>query len=342
MAKMKSRPTSQDVAREAGVSRTTVSFVLNDVEAHISEETRKRVLKVARELGYVPDAAARTLASGRTRTLGLVLCNAQHLQVDAFVSQVLYSLNEVSRRYGFRVLVEAIEDVAQDEVYGELVYAKQIDGLVVLNPRSDDAQLPKLIAEGFPAVLIGSIKGLDAFSVVHTSKASQAVSHLIALGHRDIAHITYAPRHYLSADDRLSGYRRALGRAGIAFDETLVEMGNYSAESGFDAMQRLLARARPTAVFVGNDTVALGALSAIHQRGLRVPQDIAVVGYDDIPIARFTIPPLTTVRTPALEQGRRAGEMLISLIRGEAPEAKQVRLESELIVRESCGAASLS
>ncbi len=333
------RATSHEVAKRAGVSRTTVSFVLNNVEANISKETRQRVLQAAKELDYVPDAAARMLASRQTRTLGLVIFDAIHLQVDAFISKVLYSLTEVSREHDFRVIVEAVEDLGRDDAYLSLVQAKQIDGLIVLNPRSDDSQLPRLIDEGFPLVLVGKIKHPGAYCVYHKSAVREAVTHLISLGHERIAHITYAPIAYRSADSRLRNYRRALAEAGINADEKLIRYGNYTAQSGYEAMNSLLAaKLRPTAVFAGNDTIAIGAMSAIHRHGLRIPEDIAIVGYDDIPVAPFTIPPLSTVRTPALMQGRLAGEMLIKLLQGEKPARPQIMLETELLIRESCGA----
>lgn len=334
------RPTSYQVAERAGVSRSTVSLILNDVPGmKFAEVTRERVLQAAQDLGYVPDAAARTLASGETRTLGLVLFDAHHLRIDAFISQVLYSLAEVSREQGFRIIIETVENVERDEAYADLVRAKQIDGLIVLNPRSDDEQLPRLIDQGFPIVLIGKIRHEGAHAVYHASSAELAVSHLSGLGHRRIAHITYAPIHFLSANDRLSGYRRALAKAGIPLDEALVRVGDYTAGSGYDAMRSLLdAAPHPDAVFAGNDTIAVGAIAAIHEHGLRIPDDIAVVGYDDIPVAPFLTPPLTTVHVPALEQGRLAGEMLVDIIRGEDVPEQQIRLATHLVVRRSCGA----
>ena len=321
------------------MSRTTVSFVLNDVPGmNIRPETRQRVRQAALELGYVPDAAARTLASGKTRTLGLVVFDAHHLQVDAFISQVLYSLTVVSRERGFRTIVEAVSDVRQDDAYEALVSAKQIDGLIVLNPRSDDAQLVELVEQGFPLVLVGKIRHPEAHAVYHRSSAEAAVAHLVSLGYERIAHITYAPTQYLSSQDRLAGYRRALNKAGRPFDETLVRIGDYSAASGYAAMRSLLASAQPDAVFAGNDTVAVGAVAAVQERGLRVPEDVAVVGYDDIPTAPFLSPPLTTVRVPALEQGRLAGEMLLRLVHGERVPEAQVGLATHLVVRKSCGA----
>ena len=336
------RPTSQQVAKRAGVSRTTVSFVLNNapLSESISEETRTRVLQAARDLGYVPDAAARTLASGRTRTLGLVLPDPHHLEVDAFIPQLLYGMTEVSNERGFRVIVEGVRD-ADDDAYHALVAAKQIDGMVVLNPRLNDinAPLPELVESGFPVVFVGSINHPREYSVTQRPRMGAAVNRLIGLGHERVAHITYAPVTYQGALDRLNVYKRTLERAGLPADDALVRHGDFSAKSGYEMMKSLLEHGPPfTALFAGNDTIALGALAALHEAGLRVPEDVAVIGYDDIPTAAYAVPPLTTVRTNPKEQGRRAGDLLIALVRGEKPAEPKVEIgDAELIIRDSCG-----
>jgi LacI family transcriptional regulator len=338
---MKSRVTSQQVARHAGVSRTTVSFILNDVPGvKFPQETRDRVLQAAQALGYVPNEAARTLASGKTYTVGLVLGQTEHLRVDAFISQVIYGLNQVCNQQGFRLLIESADDIGQTATYQSLVHSKKMDGLVAINSHIDDQQLYELIDGGFPVVLVGSVRHPKEYSIVHKNKSRQAVEHLISLGHQRIAHITLAPlSDHAVSFGRLQSYYRTLEKAGLRSDD-LVRYGNYSADSGFAAMKDLLReKPYPTAVFVGNDTVAIGVMAAIREKGLRIPNDIAVVGYDDIPIAAYTSPPLTTVRVPAVEPGRIAGEMVIALIQGIEPPERQVKLESELIVRESCGAS---
>jgi len=341
------RPTSREVARRAGVSRSTVSVVLNDVtRIAIAPETRQRVLDAARELGYVPSSAARQLASGRARTIGLVITYAEHLKTDAFVPQALYSLNEEAHRRGFRVLVEALEDVTTPDAYQELVRGKQIDGLIVLNPREDDAGLPRLIADGFPVVVIGHAAAGPQVDVDNVGAARRATEHLIASGRRRIAHIPYAPLAHHSSAMRLDGWRAALQGAGLDAGDTWVEVADFSAESGHRAMAALLRRKAPDAVFASNDTVAFGAMTALREAGLRIPVDVAVVGFDDIPLAAHACPPLTTVRLPAVGLGHRAAERLIHRIEGRErdpeggdPDAGDL-LATELIVRTSCGATS--
>lgn len=338
--------TSQTVAERAGVSRTTVSFVLNDRDAGIPEETRARVLRAAAELGYVPSAAAQTLASGQTRTLGLVVCHAQHLLTDAFLPQVIYGLTQVAKGRGYRTLIEPLEDVRAPHAYQELVRAKQIDGLLVLNPRADDRRLPELIDEGFPVVTIGRPPGGHGHSldVDNVAAAHLATAHLLGLGHRRIAHVGYGSPRFTTVAERLSGYRAALEEAGAPADDALVAFANYSAESGAAATRTLLARDREaapfTALFCGNDTVALGAMAALRDAGLRVPDDVAVVGFDDVPLAAYTSPPLTTVRSPLRAMAELAAHRLVDLVEGRAIAEIATQLPTELVVRASCGASA--
>jgi len=338
------RVTSRDVAERAGVSRTTVSFVLNDAPGvNISAETRTRVLQAAKELGYVPNAAARSLASRRTHTLGLVLVrNQSHIAGDAFLPQVIHGLAESTRQAGFHLILEPVEDISHPDAYIHLVRSKQIDGIVLSGPRSDDKQLRALVDEGFPLVLLGQLPGNSAcfVDVDNRSAAHQAVEHLIHLGHQRIGCITNAPQEYTGGADRLAGYRDALQTAGLPFEERLVRFGNFVAESGYQAAHSLLREVlAPTALFVASDVLAFGAMAAIRERGLTIPDDIALVGFDDVPLARYVDPPLTTVRLPAAELGHQAGQMLISLIQGGQVSVKRILLETELIVRASCGAA---
>ena len=347
MIKGRRRTTSQQVAVRAGVSRSTVSFVLNNVpNMSFTDETRRRVLEAADELGYVPNAAAKMLVSGETRTIGLVLAHAEHLQVDSFIPQLLYGLSRDAHALGYRVLLETIEDVSQPNAYDDLVRGQRIDGLIVLNTRSDDSQLPELIRRNFPVVLLGFPEwaklGDRAGAIWTDGRAAGriATQHLINLGHSRVAHITFSPEYYHATQDRHLGWQDALLAAGLS-DVGLLEYGNYSAESGFMAMRKLLKRRRrPTALFAGNDTIAMGAMAAIHQHGLRIPEDIAVVGYDDIPTAPFMVPPLSTMRVSALEHGQQAVQTLNELLQGERPSVLVKTLETPLVVRESCGATA--
>ncbi len=337
------RVTSQDVADLAGVSRTTVSFVLNKVEGvQISEATRQRVIAAADELGYVPDAAAQALASRRSQIIGLVLTRSpHHIASDAYITQLLDELIEVVRPHRIRMMIDIVQSHHQKEAYLELVRAKRIDGILLSGPRIDDEALQTLADEKFPTVLMGQLPGSQfcCVDIDNRAAAKTAVAHLVSLGHTRIACITNAQLSYTAAVDRLAGYRDALDEAGIPFDPDLVQHGDFDMQSGYDRMIDLLDSPKAmTAVFVASDTVALGAKAAIRQRGLKVPTDIALVGFDDLPFARYTDPPLTSIRLPFAELARKAGEMMINIINNIQPDCRQIILDTQIQVRESCGA----
>ncbi len=340
----KRRITARDVANLAGVSRTTVSFVLNNVQGmRISEETRQQVLKAARQLNYHPDATARRMASGRTRLIGFVLRQSpEQAFADHFLPQVLRGLSQAASEQDYHILFEAIPPEDQTGAYGRLIRERHVDGLVLSGPRSDDRELLGIHAEGEPIVLLGQLPEtqIPFVDVENVGSAVLAVRHLLQLGHRRIAMITNAPRPYTASADRLAGYRRALDEAGLAYDETLVRFGNFTPQSGNAAMNELLElNPLPSAVFVASDTVALGALQAIRWHGYRVPEDLALVGFDDIPLAGFLETPLTTIRLPAYNLGWGAANLLISLVNDEPVHSRQVLLETNLVIRESCGAS---
>lgn len=343
------RVTGQDVAKRAGVSRTTVSLVLNDVQGiQISDETRRRVIEAAEELGYVPEASAQALASRRVKIIGLLLTRSpHHITSDTFLTQILDGLIDVVHEKGLRLLIDIIKAQHQKEAYLQLVRSKRIDGVILSGPRFDDEALKLLEQEGFPTVIMGRLPGMDGCSVDvdNCAAALRAVSHLINLGHRRIACITNAAPYYTAAEERLQGYRRALETAGIEYDPDLVRYGDFDPDSGYREMAELLARRASgdnafTAAFIASDVVAFGAKAAIREGGLNVPQDIALVGFDDVPIARYTDPPLTTVKLPARELGRVAGDRLVRLIGGEKMPGTRVLLETQLVIRESCGASN--
>ncbi|MCI0582399.1 MAG: LacI family transcriptional regulator [Chloroflexi bacterium] len=323
------------MASRAGVSRTTVSLVLNDRGESIPETTRRRVFEAARELGYHPDHSARGLAGGRSQTLALVLRQTpEQVAGDALLAETLRGLATAARSASFRVLVEPLGP--GEATYGELVRSGRADGAVVSGPLFDDPELADLVAEGFPIVIQGHLPGASAPSVDIDNEASArlAVDHLLELGHRRIACITNAALTYTAAADRLAGYREALAAAGVPADPDLVDEGAFEAASGHRAMTRILQRGRPEAVFVASDVVALGAIGALREAGLRVPDDVSVVGFDDVPLAAYFDPPLTSIRVPAHDLGLAAGNALLDRIAGRDVPARTL-LPTELIVRAS-------
>jgi LacI family transcriptional regulator len=337
------RVTSQEVARRAGVSRTTVSLVLNDVPGvKISPETRQRVLKAAYELNYVPDAAAQALASRRARIVGLILIrHPRQISTDAFLTQTLNGLIETIRQDGMRLLIDIVEPQHQKKAYLQLIRAKRIDGIILSGPRYDDEALNALQEIDFPTVLLGQLPGskIPSVDVDNRAAAYTAVAHLIKLGHSQIACITNAPVTYTAASDRLDGYRKAIEDHGIAFDLALVRYGDFDIDSGYRQMRSLIESRLPfSAVFVSSDTLAYGATAAIRENGLRIPEDIALVGFDDLPFSHYSDPPLTTVHLPAVELARRSAEILLQLLQQGDDEKQQIILDTQLVVRQSCGA----
>lgn len=340
------RVTSQDVAELAGVSRTTVSLVLNNVHRiKISQATRQRVQVAAQELGYVPDVSAQALVNRRSQNIGLILTRSpHHIASDTFVTQLMDSLLAVIHQHGFRLIIDVIPPEHQKEAYLQMFRSRGIDGILLSGPRVDDQALKILEEEGYPAVLIGQLPGtnLCAVDVDNYAAAYKAVSHLVNLGHRQIACITNAPIIYTAAFDRLDGYKAALADGGLSFDEELVRYGDFSMESGYKSMRTLLdAGNRFSAIFIASDAVAIGAAAAIRSVGLSVPQDIALVGFDDLPMARYFDPPLTSVHLPAAELGRQACSLLIDLMNGQVMHARKILLDTHLVIRQSCGAGRI-
>jgi LacI family transcriptional regulator, galactose operon repressor len=333
------RTTSRDVAKLAHVSRTTVSFILNNVPGvSISAATRKRVLDAAQQLNYSPNVAGKKLVSGKSYTIGLVLCQSpEQIFTDAFLPQVILGVEQAAMQQGFHVLLKPV-DPNDAGGYVRLITENHVDGIFLSGPRQDDSALMDLHRKRVPIMLMGQLPDTDIpfVDVNATAGAELAVKHLIERGHQRIGMITNAPLDYTSAAQRRDGYVRALKKAKLPVRKALIKVGNYTPASGFEAMKALLqASPRLTAVFVASDVVAMGAILAIKEAGLRIPQDIAVVGFDDIPLAEFFDPPLTTIRLPAFGLGWAGGERLIRLIQGEGLNDASLLLDSKLIARQS-------
>jgi LacI family transcriptional regulator len=255
---------------------------------------------------------------------------------DAVLAETLRGLSAAARAGGFRVMVELLAPEGPDASYSSLLRAQHADGLIVSGPRSDDPSLLELLRDGFPVVLQGSLPDVSVQSVDvdNVAGARGAVEHLLSLGHRRIACITNAPLVYTAAQERLAGYTEALTAAGMDCDPILITEADFDAPSGHLAMARLLARTTFDAVFVASDVVALGAIGALREAGKRVPDDVSIVGFDDIPLAAYFDPPLTTVRLPAFELGQAAGRALVERLADRAIPHRTL-LPTELIVRGS-------
>jgi len=336
--------TSKDVAKAAGVSQATVSYVLNNVEqANISAETRQRVQQAARDLSYTPNVVARSLVQGRSNNIGVVLFHPhEQIFIDSWMPNILTGLGSVIQRYGFRLLVERVNDKQRYKSIINLLHSHEIAGLVVQATLGREFISTELINQGIPVVIVGGLSEHIHYSVSsdNLTGVQTVVNHLIGLGHQQIACISYAPEGLVEhTADRLTTYYETLAAAGISPDPSLVRFGAFDPLTGYEAMRELLRhKPLPTAVFGMNDTMAIGALAAIQEAGLRVPEDIAIAGFDDDRLSAFTTPPLTTIHESQREIGQHAGEMLIGLVNDIEPAAANLILPTWLVIRKSCGA----
>ena len=334
------RATAEDVARRAGVSRSTVSFVLNNVPGmRISPETRQRVLRAALELDYHPDAIARLMVTGQSKLLGFVLvAGARRAGADVDLADILHGLSHAAAARGYQVILVASPAEHSSGALTAVLRERRVDGFVLLGPQFDDLAVQQLQATGVPLVQIGHQPDSDVpfVAVDQAGGARAATEHLLEAGRRRIALLTPPAPADASSAERMDGYRQALLAAGVAYDDQLVRYADLAADSGRAAMDDLLsAAAPPQAVFATSDILAAGALRAIHRRHLCVPKDIAVVGFDDLPLAQFMDPPLTSIRVPAYELGRAAGDMLTRLLAKEPVERGGALLPTQLVGRES-------
>jgi LacI family transcriptional regulator len=336
-------PTLEEVARLAGVSRSTVSRVIND-QPNVRSEVRDQVWEVIHQVGYQPHAAARSLVTSRTHVIGMIIPEAvMTLFTDPFFPLLLRGATEACNSQQYQLMLSLFTAHAdRQEIYQRILRSGYLDGAIVASASLDDPLIPNLLRDRIPFVSVGRrpkerVHYVDADNV---NGARMAVEHLIRLGHRRIATIT-GPLDMVHGQDRLSGYRQALEARGIPVEEELIVEGDYTEASGMVGMQRLLP-VSPSAVFVASDMMAIGALKALRQANRRVPQDIALVSFDDIPVASAIVPALTTVRQPIERMGFMAVEVLLSVLEdssGEEAPAQRIVLPTELVIRASCGSA---
>ena len=321
------------VAKSAGVSPSTVSRILNGTAA-VHEAKQHAVDEAIKRLGFVPNPVARGLAGGRTLSVGVVT-----QAIDSpFYGVALRGIEEALDAAGYSALFVSGHWNANEEARCIAVLrSRRVDGIIVLTGRLSDSAL-RGYAKALPVVVTGrTLKAPDLVSLEFDNfeGARLATHHLLALGHRRIAFIAGDAVHP-DAVDRHRGYRSAIEAAGLAYEPALVMPGLFTEESGLLAVSRLLDSRQPfSAIFAANDQMALGACLGLHRRGLRVPQDVSVVGYDDLPTSRYAVPPLTTVHHPAHEVGRLAATAMLALLRGDSPDATVPA--PRVLVRESSG-----
>ncbi len=330
-----SRLTIRDIADLAGVSTATVSRVINGHE-EVAERTREAVMAVVREHGYSTNRNARGLSAGRTGLVGVTLPQVHH----SYFSEILAGAAEALYAHDMRTVICPTEHQHDREVsLLERLMQGTTDGAVLILPEESNDELAALHDHGYRFVIVDPLTHLDervpTVSAAHSSGASEAVDHLLALGHRRIAAIT-GPKGWVATEERLRGYRASLAAAGLMPDPELELPSDFLVEGGIRAAQSLLDLPEPpTAIFAFNDPLAIGAMRAARMRGISVPEQLSIVGFDDTFEASIVTPALTTVRQPLAEMGRMAVNLLIRLLQNERIEALHVELATKLTVRES-------
>ncbi|MDY7041198.1 MAG: LacI family DNA-binding transcriptional regulator [Chloroflexota bacterium] len=340
------RITIADIARRADVSKTTVSRVLNN-KPDVDKGTRERILRIIEETGYVANAMARGLRHQRTGRIGLLLyiyvhgIHAHRLHIASeYYFEMIRGVAYRAEELGYNLVLYT--SLAWEGALSRLTYlcrAREVDGLILMGAGEMQPLIEVLNRESLPFIVVNQRIAEDPtvsyIAPDNERGAYQATRHLIELGHRRIAYIS-RPADVGTDADRQRGYRLALDEANLHFDASLCSEASFELGSGYQAMERLLnLDSRPTSVFAFNDPLAIEALHAIHDRGLRIPQDVAVVGFDDVHSAAVVIPSLTTVHQPLFETGAEAMDRLISLLCQEETEPTRVVMPVKLIVRES-------
>lgn len=330
--------TLEQLAQVAGVSVSTVSRALNKSDHAVNQDTRQRILTLAKQMGYRPNIMARSLKTDRTHTIGIITDNI----VSPFSPLIMRGIQDHLQEYDYFSVV--INGDWNPEVETRAIHdliSRSIDGIIFVESWLREAN-PTLDLANKPYVFVHRLFGgvyRNSVGVDERNGARQAVEHLVALGHRRIAYIS-GPRGWYASEQRLLAYRETLAKHNLPFDPELVLEGDWEVQSAYPAAKRLLERReRPTALFAANDLMALGAIYAIQEAGLRVPEDIAVVGYDDREIASIARPTLTTVRMPCYEMGQASAKLLLGLLERQGESAEPIKLQGQLIVRESSGAA---
>lgn len=335
--------TLEEIARLSGVSRSTVSRVVNN-DPHVSKATRAHVLEVVARLNYQPNAVARGLAAGRTRVLGVIIPKrVMELFSDPYFPTLLQGVAAACNARSYAVTLWLAEPEDEFGFIAKVLNNGLLDGVIVSSMVLDDPLVAALSASALPFVLVGrhpSAPGVNYVDVDNISSARMATEHLCRLGRRRIATIT-GMSDTIAGVDRRQGYEMALRAHDMLIDPALIVDGGFTEEGGAKAMRRLLPL-EPDAVFVASDTMAMGALRVLREVRVRVPQDVAVVGFDDMPAAAWTDPPLTTVRQPIEGLGAMAVETLVHLIEHPDSGPRRVVMLTQLVVRESCGSGLLS
>lgn len=330
----------EQIAKLSGVSRSTVSRVINN-DPNVNVVTRERVMQVVQRVNYTPNAAARGLAAGRTHVLGLVIpTGVSVLFTDPYFPILIQGVSSACNAREYSVMLWLAEPEYERRQIRQIMYSGLVDGVIVSSMLLNDSLVQALSDGDRPFMLVGRHPTDTHASYVDADNiggAREAVAHLLRLGRTRVATIT-GPQNMIAGADRLAGYLAALRDRAVMSDPTLIVEGDFTEAGGYRAMQQLLAR-RPDAVFAASDVMAFGAMRAMREAGLRVPEDVAIVAFDDLPQAARTEPPLTSVRQPIYRLGATAVDSLLDLFEYPDSSPRRIVLPTELVVRTSCGSA---
>lgn len=328
--------TIKDIAKEAGFSTATVSKVLNKKDGNITEATRQKVLKAVEELNYIPNAAARSLVTRKTKTIGLIIPDI----TNPFFPELARGAEDQANALGYNIIFCNTDDhFDKEKKYINMLAEKLVDGIIFTQSAQLGDEFKEIQRLGIPLVLIDrdiSIEGVKGRVLVDNYHgAYKGVKHMILKGYKKIAFIT-GPLTTKTAKDRLKGYKQALKDYKIPYDETLVLEGQYKSHWGEEAILKLLNQKKLfDSIFCGNDLIAIGAIKQLKENNLEVPEDIGILGYDDIYFSKFMSPALTTIMQPKYLMGQKAVEILVSCIEGKKMEEKNITLKTKLIQRDS-------
>ncbi|SHJ66773.1 transcriptional regulator, LacI family [Geosporobacter subterraneus DSM 17957] len=339
---------ASDIAKIAGVSRSTVSRVINNY-GNVTEETRQRVLEIIKEYNYVPHASAQMLAGKKSRIIGLFIIDTKDdnhgnkMCTSSYFSPFTSAVIDAANKQRYNVLSTIVNEQQDFNNVRELFYNKTISAGIFIGGKNSEPSIIEIIESGYNVAVIEQevSNEQEPFSrsiVVNSDSfggAYEATKYLIQLGHIAIAHIT-GDLEQFTAISRVEGYKKALAEGGIPLRNNMIVKGNYTEESGYKAVKKLLLKETPTAIFIANDSMCLGAMRAIEELGLKIPEDISLVGFDDIELARYLQPALTTVRIPLLNMAFMATNNLIKANEEEINFYANYKIPVELIIRDSC------
>lgn len=330
--------TLKDIALKAKVSRMTVSRVFSG-KAKVSKQTRDRIEKIAAKMGYHTNLVARSLSSSRSMTIGILMPKTKNVFLDVYITQILSGISDITQDLNYRIMFFPFDyERCHKNFYVSISKSNLVDGLILLKTRKDDKGIEELAAAKFPFILVNHKNNSERINYVDSCNnkgAKFAVEHLYKLGHRKIAFVT-GEMHETNAIDRLNGFKKAMRGFDLPIKKEWIINGDFSKEKAYEASEKLFcSRDLPTAIFCSDDYMAIGVMNRIKEKGLAIPDDISVIGFDDIELSSYIKPALTTVRQPIYEIGRSAAEFVLDLIEGRKKTPIHELFDVELIIRES-------